>query len=112
MTWQVWIFLALCLAAAVAYAVVRIARDRRRAALVDDGAAAASASDRAAAAAEARTEVRRAEDEAADDRSTARARDLVSTVQAQPPVPEQDGDGQRAGRRPRSKFADELGLDR
>lgn len=112
MTWQVWAFLALCLVAAVAYAVARIARGRRLARMVINGDSAALEAEQAAAGARARVEANKAADAAQDARSEARAAVLVEAVRQSPPAPAPDADGVRAGDRPRSRFADELGLDR
>lgn len=111
MTWQIWIMAAVSAVGAVAFGLWRQQRGRRLDRVVSDARSGAVEADRAAAEAEARVETRRAADARADDRSAENAERTVDAVRAAPPVPDESADGIRVGRRPRSQFADELGLD-
>lgn len=109
MTWQTVAGITAAVAALGAWVVSRIrARTARRVAL--RGREAAVGAHGAAHAAAARNRAQRAEDATHDARATHTARALADALRESPAAPASD-DGVRAGRRPRSKFAGELGLD-
>ena len=111
MTWQAWIVTGVSAVCAVAFGVWRHFRGRRLDRVVSRAAQSATGAERAAASAEARTAARKAADVRSDARAAEGAGRVVEAVRAAPPAPDEGPDGVRAGRRPRSSFADELGLD-
>jgi len=89
---------------AAVYGLVRLMRSRRRARLAEQGQAAVRDAEATQAATEARNAAHRDEDKRRDAQATRDARNAVEAQKATPP-------GADSGRRPRSAFADELGLD-